>query len=1084
MRKDTMDTHSTPPDLGRRPDDIRAAAVGAWEAALGRTDLDADADFFELGGDSIGGARLMASLRGRFGDELPLTLLFFHPQLDEFCEALVEAVEKLPPPQEPAAAEEHAEPVPDELPLSPEQEAQWVAEQVTPGNLAYTELLSLRLRGALDPERLRSAVDALVVPRGAAHRFPAGPDGRPVQEILPADTAPRPPLVLRDAADEDEARAYALDQLAEPFDLGAGPLLRPHLVRLSATDHVFLLYSHHIVADGPTMEVLCAELAALYAGRELPGPAPSYAQYTRQQHAKDLDVQLAYWREANGAGELELPLDRPRPAVRDTAGRRFRFAVPGAVRDGLDALAREQRATRFTVLLAAFQVLLGRWAGSEDVVVGSPVTSRSRPGLERMVGALVNMVSFRGDLSGDPTFRELLDRTRQAGFGAMAHSDVPFGRVLSELELERDSARPPLFSTTLVSQPTPPAIRADLGEVSAVFFPVPRHATYDFSLYVWEAPRELLVDVEYATALFDEATVRRFADRFGALLEAVTAAPDRPLSALETVPEAELRQVLHAWNDTGAELGPEACVHELFEEQARATPDRTAVISAERSLSYAELDAEADRLAARLRELGAGPETVVAVCLERSVGLLVTLLAVLKAGGAYLPLGPDWPAARRELMMSDAGAELLVDAAGVRRRAERRPRQPPGPTAAPGPATSSYVIYTSGSTGAPKGVMVAHRAVVNRLRWMRRDCGLGPRDVVLQNAVPTFDYAVWELFGPLHMGATVVLPSAAGHRDFTELTGLIVEHGVTVAHFVPSLLRHFVEEPQAARCTGLRVLFSGGEPLDPALAARAQEVLPGARLFNAYGPTEATVDVTCWEVPRRPGSVAIGGPVANTTCYVLDERMRPQPIGVPASCISAGSSWPRGYRGRPGTTAERFVPDPFRPARRAALPHRGPGALACRRGAGVRGPRRTGRSRSAACGWSRVRPRPPCSPTPRSVRRRSWRWRATAGSGSSPTTAGPRRAASGSCGSISRRGCPSSPCPRSSWSCPTGCRSSPAASWTAALCPRRSGRGPPRSRPPVRRRRSRARADARGAVGRGARGGPDQPGGQLLPAGR
>lgn len=916
MRKDTMDTHSTPPDLGHRPADIRAAAVGAWEAALGRTDLDADADFFELGGDSIGGARLMASLRGRFGDELPLTLLFFHPELDEFCEALVEAVEKLPPPQEPAAAEEHAEPVPDELPLSPEQEAQWVAEQVTPGNLAYTELLSLRLSGPLDPERLRSAVDALVVRHEALRtRFPAGPDGRPVQEILPSDTAPRPPLVLRDAADEDEARAYALDQLAEPFDLGAGPLLRPHLVRLSATDHVFLLYSHHIVADGPTMEVLCAELAALYAGRELPGPAPSYAQYTRQQHAKDLDVQLAYWREQlAGAGELELPLDRPRPAVRDTAGRRFRFAVPGTVRDGLDALAREQRATRFTVLLAAFQVLLGRWAGSEDVVVGSPVTSRSRPGLERMVGALVNMVSFRGDLSGDPTFRELLDRTRQAGFGAMAHSDVPFGRVLSELELERDSARPPLFSTTLVSQPTPPAIRADLGEVSAVFFPVPRrHATYDFSLYVWEAPRELLVDVEYATALFDEATVRRFADRFGALLEAVTAAPDRPLSALETVPEAELRQVLREWNDTGAELGPEACVHELFEEQARATPDRTAVISAERSLSYAELDAEADRLAARLRELGAGPETVVAVCLERSVGLLVTLLAVLKAGGAYLPLGPDWPAARRELMMSDAGAELLVDAAGVRRRAERPATAAARSDGRARPGDLAYVLYTSGSTGAPKGVMVAHRAVVNRLRWMRRDCGLGPRDVVLQNAVPTFDYAVWELFGPLHMGATVVLPSAAGHRDFTELTGLIVEHGVTVAHFVPSLLRHFVEEPQAARCTGLRVLFSGGEPLDPALAARAQEVLPGARLFNAYGPTEATVDVTCWEVPRRPGSVAIGGPVANTTCYVLDERMRPQPIGVPGELYLGGVQLARGYRGRPGTTAERFVPDPFGP---------------------------------------------------------------------------------------------------------------------------------------------------------------------------
>ncbi|MFH8290084.1 amino acid adenylation domain-containing protein [Streptomyces sp. NPDC018059] len=913
-----MDTQTTPADLVRRTDDIRAAAVGAWEAALGRTDLDADADFFELGGDSIGGARLMASLRGQFGDGLPLTLLFFHPVLEEFTEALVEAVRKLPPPPEPAAATGRAEPVPvpDELPLSPEQEAQWVAEQVAPGTLAYIELLSLRLSGPLDPERLQSAVDALVVRHEALRtRFPAGPDGRPVQEIRPADAAPRLTLVRRDAESEDEARAYALDRLAEPFDLGAGPLLRPHLVRLSPTDHVFLLYSHHIVADGPTMEVLCAELAALYAGRELPGPAPSYAQYTLQQQSKDLEAQLLYWREQlTDAAELELPLDRPRPEVRDTAGRRFRLTVPGTVRDGLDALAREQRATRFMVLLAAFQVLLGRWAGSEDVVVGAPVTSRSRPGLERMVGALVNMVAFRGDLGGDPTFRELLDRTRQAGFGAMAHSDVPFGRVLAELELERDGSRPPLFSTTLVSQPTSPAIGADLGEVSAVFFPVPRpHATYDFSLYVWEAPQELLVDVEYATALFDEATVRRFADRFGALLEAVTTAPDRPLSALETVPAAELRQVLHEWNDTSADLGPDRCVHELFEEQARATPDRTAVISAERGLSYAELNAEAEELAARLRELGTGPETVVAVCLERSVRLLVTLLAVLKAGGAYLPLGPDWPAARRDLMVSDAGAELLVDASGVRRLDERPAGAPASPEGRPGPGNLAYVLYTSGSTGTPKGVMVSHRAVVNRLRWMREDCGLGARDVVLQNAVPTFDYAVWELFGPLHMGATVVLPSSEGHRDFSELTRLIVEHGVTVAHFVPSLLRHFVEEPETARCTGLRVLFSGGEALDPALAAKAREVLPGARLFNAYGPTEAAVDVTCWEVPERPASVAIGGPVANTVCYVLDERMRPQPIGVPGELYLGGVQLARGYRGRPGTTAERFVPDPFGP---------------------------------------------------------------------------------------------------------------------------------------------------------------------------
>ncbi|MFD7614516.1 amino acid adenylation domain-containing protein [Streptomyces sp. NPDC059828] len=920
MKRDAVDTHTA------SPGHIRAAAVRAWENVLGRTGFDGDADFFELGGDSVGGARLMASLRGEFGETLPLTLIFFHPAFDEFTAALAEAVSELPAAAEQEAGAAHrpartqavpepraALPASGRLRLSPEQESQWVAEQVTPGNLAYTELLALRLTGPLDPERLQSTLDRLVERHAALRtRFPVDPEGRPVQEILTPDAAPRLTLERRDAEDEAAVRALALDRLAEPFDLAAGPLLRAQLVRLSTTDHVFLLYGHHIVADGPSMEVLCEELGGLYTGREPAEPAPSYAEHTHRQHSLDLGAQLGYWREQlDGATDIELPLDRPRPAVRDIDGRRYRFTVPGSVVDRLDALAREERATRFTVLLAAFQTLLGRWAGTQDVVVGCPVTARSQPGLEKMTGALLNMVCFRGDLGGDPTFRELLVRTRQAGFGAMAHSDVPFSRVLAELAQERDASRPALFSSTLNLQPTPPDLRADLGEVSAEPFPVPRHyAMYDFSLYAWQAPHELLIDIEYATALFDEATVVAFADRFGALLRSAAAEPDRPLSELDTVGEAELRLVLKDWNDTGADLGPDRCVHELFEEQARATPERTAVIGPDRHLSYAELDAEATELAAGLGELGVGPESVVAVCLERSTRLLVTLLAVAKAGGAFLPLGPDWPAQRRDFVLADAGAEFLVDASGMHRcGAAAKPAARAG--LRPSPGNLAYVLYTSGSTGTPKGVMVTHRALVNRLRWMRRDCGLGAGDVVLQNAVPTFDYAMWELFGPLHMGATAVLPSADGHRDFSELTRLITEHGVTVAHFVPSLLRLFADEPEAARCTGLRVLFSGGEPLDPALAARVQQVLPGVRMFNAYGPTEAAVDVTCWPVPELPASVAIGGPAANTTAYVLDERMRPQPVGVPGELYLGGVQLARGYRGQPGLTAERFLPDPF-----------------------------------------------------------------------------------------------------------------------------------------------------------------------------
>ncbi|MFF7992045.1 amino acid adenylation domain-containing protein [Kitasatospora xanthocidica] len=916
-----MDPDSVHADSAHSPASVAAAAVRAWEAALGTSGLSADADFFEQGGDSMGGARLMGALRAEFGQGLPLTLLFLHPVLADFTEALTEAVRELGTAEPragavretvaavPRAAEPDAYPV--ELPLSAQQEAQWVAEQVAPGNLAYTELLALRLTGPLDPDRLQRVLDRLVARHEALRTgFPVGPDGIPVQRI--GEPSAGLALVRLEAPDEEAARRLALADLDEPFDLAAGPLVRARLVRLGDADHVLLLSAHHIVLDGPSMEVLLAELTELYAGRELPEPAPSYAAYTREQGKVDLDGQLDHWREAlAGAVPVGPPPDRPRPAVRGTDGRRLRFAVPGAVRDRLDALARAERTTRFTVLMAAFQLLLGRWAGSEDVVVGSPVSSRSRVELESMVGALVNMAAFRGDLSGDPAFRELLGRTREAAFGAVTHSDVPFSRVLAELAPERDGDRPPLFSTTLVLQPTPPVHSADLGEVGAVSFPVPRHhAMYDFSLYAWEAPDELLVDLEYATALFDEASVRRFADRFTALLAAVAQAPDRPLSELDALPQAERRQVLYGWNDTRADLGPDVCVHEVIAEQARATPGRIAVTGADRTLSYAELDAEADELADRLRALGAGPERVVAVSLSRSVRLLVTLLAVWKSGAAYLPLDPAYPRERREFMTADAGALLLVDESGIHPCGGSAPS---GAGARPTPGNLAYVLYTSGSTGEPKGVMVTHRAVLNRLRWMSRDCGLGPDDVLLQNAVHTFDYAVWELFGPLHLGATVVLPGPDGHRDLAELVGLIVEHGVTVAHFVPSMLRHFLDEPGAERCTGLRVLFSGGEPLDVPLARRVGELLPGVRLFNAYGPTEAAVDVTCWPVPERPGTVAIGGPAANTACYVLDERMRPLPVGAPGELHLGGVQLARGYRGRAALTAERFVPDPFGP---------------------------------------------------------------------------------------------------------------------------------------------------------------------------
>ncbi len=387
--------------------------------------------------------------------------------------------------------------------------------------------------------------------------------------------------------------------------------MRAVLLDIDPDDHVFLLYAHHIVADGLSLAVLCDELADHYAGRGLPQPAPT----TRDRRPADLARQLEYWKQQlHGVRPLDLPLDRPRAAVRDNGGSRLRSTMSGELRDAVRALAREEGATQFVALLAAFQVLLGRWAGTEDVAIGSPVSARSAPELERVVGYLVTMATFRGDLSGDPSFRELLRRTRDVAFGALANSDVPFTSVVAELAPERDQSRPPIFSATLVSQPTPPTLVADLGDVTGVSFPVPRrYSTYDLTLYAWDAPDELIIDIEYATALFDTSTARRLAEQFARLVEGAVAAPDAPLSTLEILPEPELRKVVRDWNDTAAAFALDRPVHELVTAQVQRAPDRIAVVEGDREVTYAELHDRATVLARRLREHGVGPDVVVAV---------------------------------------------------------------------------------------------------------------------------------------------------------------------------------------------------------------------------------------------------------------------------------------------------------------------------------------------------------------------------------------------------------------------------------------------------------------------------------------
>ncbi|MGP3929255.1 amino acid adenylation domain-containing protein [Nonomuraea sp. KM88] len=814
-----------------------------------------------------------------------------------------------------------------EPPLSHAQERLWFLEQFAPGTTQLTIPIRLRLRGPLDVPALAAALDAVAAGHDALRtRFPATWDGRPRVELAEGGTLP---LTVSDAPDEAGARARAEEFLAVPFDLAAGPVARALLVRLAADDHVLVIAVHHIAADGWSADLLLREVFARYDGAAPAAPEVGYADYAAWQRGlppsrRDLD----FWRERlAGLEPLDLPADRPRPPERTYAGAAHTFPLDAEVAAALARLGREHSATPYMTMLAAFAALLGRYASTDDVAVGSPVAGRQVPELDGVIGCFVNMLTMRVDLSGDPAFAELLERVRDAAVDAYAHQDLPFEQLVAELDLPRDVSRSPLFGVILAMQNYRGAsVEAPAG-LSVADFPVDSWATrYDLELYVGDGSGGMFV---YNTDLFDAATIERLAGHLRALLEQVAGRPGLRLSEIDLLSPGERRLVVEGWNDTAWRFPGEATLHGRIEAQAALTPDAVAVRFEGRSLTYAELSARADRVAHTLRDLGAGPGSVVAVCAERSLELLPGLLGVLRAGAAYLPVDPGYPAERVAFMLADAAPAVLLTQSTI------RPSLPetaavtldlddpdawtggPGPLPAVRPDDVAYVIYTSGSTGRPKGVANTHGGIANRLDWMQERFGLGPGDVVAQKTPLSFDVSVWELFWPPRCGASLVLATPGGHKDAAYLRKLIVTEGVTTAHFVPSMLAVFLGEEGAAGCGSLLRVICSGEELPADLARRCVATLPGAELHNLYGPTEAAVDVSAWHC--LPGTLAsaarvpIGAPIANTALHVLDATMAPVPVGVPGELFIGGAGLAQGYLNRPGLTAERFVPDPFGP---------------------------------------------------------------------------------------------------------------------------------------------------------------------------
>ncbi|MBZ4418505.1 non-ribosomal peptide synthetase [Myxococcus sp. RHSTA-1-4] len=839
--------------------------------------------------------------------------------LQQAAESLRSATEVIPP-----CSRDEA------LPLSSGQQRLWFLEQLEGPSGAYNMPAALRLVGALDSDALLRGLDAIVRRHEVLRTRYALEGGRPVQRILPDASVPVSRVDLEPLPSEERrarVQHLAAEEARRPFDLTKDLPLRACLLRLGEREHVLLLTLHHIASDGWSLGVLMRELAAHYqaftAGGEasLPALPIQYADYARwQQQRSDsgaLKPHVAWWREhlAGAPALLELPTDRPRPAAQRFLGATRRFTVPPALTARLKQRAREAEATLFMTLLAAFGVLLSRYSRQRDVVVGSPIANRL-PQTEPLIGLFVNTLPLRVSTERDPSFSELLREVRRDTLAAYTHQAVPFEQLVEALQPARDLSYQPLFQVLFTLQNTPtaplalPGLSMELLEVES------GTSQFDLSLSMAETDQGLASELTYNTDLFDEATASRMVDHLLCLLAQVAETPERAVSRLPLLSEAERNTLLREWNDTAVELPAPHTLHGLFEAQATRRPDATAARFESQSLTYGELDARANRLANHLRHLGVGPGQRVGLFLERGLELLVGLLGILKSGAAYVPLDPMYPAPRLAHILEDSGVTVLVTEPELATRAPAWSGRTVQPSDAAGASSAAvavpvtgaglaYVLYTSGSTGLPKGVAIPHEAAANFLMSMRREPGMTERDTLLAVTTVAFDISVLELFLPLSVGACVVIASQETAVDGTRLLPLLAASGATVMQATPSTWRMLLSLGWSG--SPALKLLCGGEALAPELLAPLRARC--SELWNMYGPTETTVWSTVARLEaERP--ITLGRPIANTQAYVLDEWLQPVPPGVPGTLYLGGLGVARGYLNRPELTAERFVPDP------------------------------------------------------------------------------------------------------------------------------------------------------------------------------
>ncbi len=883
-----------------------------WSAVLHISRIGTQDNFFSLGGHSLLATQVLSRLRQAFEIDLPLRAIFEAPTVAELakrCDALtgVDAALMVDLKQVDRSAP---------LPLSFGQQRLWFLNELDPANPSYNITFALRLTGNLHPEPLRDALTEIVRRHEALRTRFVSSDGEPAQIVCPPEA---PEFLQLTARDEDQARELIRSQASRPFDLGKAPLIRAALISVAPNDHVLVLIAHHIVSDGWSSRLIEEELRSLYTdlvegkASGLAEPPIQYGDYAvwQRQHlsGETLDAHLDWWKQqlAGAPAALELPTDRPRPPVETFRGAKQTVVLSPGLLDDLRNLSRAEGTTLFMTLLTAFSVLLSRYSGQEEVVIGSPIAGRNRAETEKAVGLFLNTVVLRVNLAGNPPLRELLGKVRETALGAYAHQELPFEKLVAEIAPERDFSRNPLFQAMLILQNLP-AAESSFAGLAAQPFPVGNPTSkFDITLIATELPSGLRVTLEYSTDLFDDSTIARMHGHFEELLRGIVSQPEQPVLQLPLLNPSERERSLFGWNATALEYPRNLCLHQWIEQQAQQTPERLAVSNGTEQLTYGQLNALANQVARGLMRQGAGPATRVAIRMERSTRMLAGLLGILKSGGAYVPLDPHFPEERIEFILRDADACLTLDDQGWE-RFDAESQEDPGVEIHADDL--AYILHTSGSTGRPKGVEITHRNLVNFLASMQREPGLSADDVLVAVTTLSFDIAGLELYLPLVTGAQVVIASREQAGDANRLLQLLEQSRATVLQATPATWRMLLDSGWQGNA-GLKALC-GGEALPAALA---EQLMPRCReLWNMYGPTETTIWSSVFHIESDfSGNAPLGRPIANTTMYVLDSQNEPVPVGVTGELYIGGDGVARGYWKRPELTAEKFLSDPFVP---------------------------------------------------------------------------------------------------------------------------------------------------------------------------